>query len=233
MSVLQTAEGQCIAGLSPFAATYDVERNGKRIGESIVTLSELSNHRWEYRIRTRGNKGIAALLKVRSTETVTFEMDASGTLRPLSYHSDVRSRVKDRERRVEFDWTSMRATGNNDGEAWSLPLQTGYTVSPMLNLNIQIALRKGLSTFDGSTLDKGKPRSMAFSKNQQQLIETGLGSLQATQVSRVRDTNSSRATITWFANSLGYLPIRLEQHQVEKGDDTIMTLSSLSQNQAC
>lgn len=233
MSALHSADAQCLAGLSPFEASYTVERNGKRIGHSTVSLAPLSDGQWEYRIQTQGNKGMAALLKIRSTETVTIEVDPAGSVRPLRYRSDVSSRVKDRQRDADFDWTTRRATGNNDGDRWSLPLQAGYTVSPMLNLDIQLALRKGQDAFEGTTIDKGKPRSMRFTRDQQQHIETGLGSLRATEVNRVRDDDSSRATVTWFAQDLGYLPIRLEQHQLEKGDDTIMTLESFTQGRIC
>ncbi len=232
MTPLQATE-DCSESPASFDARFSVERNGKFIADSQVSLTRLSDDEWQYRINTRGRKGLASFLKVKSKEEVTFRIADKDRWLPLRYESRFDSRVKDKQNRITMDWGTRQASGRDDKKSWLLPLKETATVSLMINPLLQHQLRTASPQLEFLTIDKGREKLLKFSVISEDEISTQLGRFEAIRIDRVRSGTSPRTTSTWFAPALDFMPVRIDQKNDEKDEHVIMTLVSLQTDESC
>jgi hypothetical protein len=202
---------QCGAVLTPYEAVYvsgykTLELEGQR-GLVIDASGDLILSQ------------TASRLGGRISETSILE-SYGGQLRVRSYARQQRIFGMGREQYAVFDWSRgvIKSSGRREGE---VPID-GQPFDP---LSYQLALRcdiaQGLEQASYRVVRGGKLKTYHFRLHGAETIETRQGPLDTVVVERVRD-DAERSTRIWFAPSLNYLLVRLDQQ--DKADDIDVTL---------
>jgi hypothetical protein len=207
---------QCDGVLTPYEAVY----------VSAYETLELAGQR---RLMVDESGGVvlsqtAGRLGSRISETSILEW-ADGQLRVRSYDRRQRIFGMSREQQAVFDWSrgTIKVSGRREGE---LPID-GQSFDP---LSYQLALRcniaQGLEQTSYRVIRGAKLKTYHFRLHGAETIETRQGPLDTVVVERVRD-DEERSTRIWFAPSLNYLLVRLEQEDKADGIDVSLRLETV------
>ncbi len=192
--------------LRTFDASYSVTRSGMRLGTTELTLASHARG-WRFSSATEAQGMFALLVSGPSTEE-TILAPHDGGLRPLQYRHTEPDEADNFS--VAFDWAAGEARVDRADGDDVLPLAPG-THDPFSALLVVIqgiaggAERVQLPGID----DDGERSELRFALAGRERIEVPLGTYEAVRVHRVRD--DERATITWLAPELDWLPVRMEQ----------------------
>ncbi len=197
--------------LRAFDGTYAVTRSGMRLGTTQLTL-EPHERGWRFSSVTQARGLFSLLVSGPSTEE-TILAAHDGGLRPLRYHHTEPD--EDDDLSVAFDWAAGQARVDRTDATDVLPLAPG-THDPFSALLVVIrAVAGGAETVRLPGIDDdGERTELRFAVRARERIEVPLGRYEAVRVHRVRD--DKRATITWLAPELDWLPVRMVQRN--KGD---------------
>lgn len=240
----------CVAGLSstaiaetvfrsediqPFAVTYSVGNNLVTAGNATLALSRLDDDRWIYQLET-SPAGVFKLTgkgNIQEISTLSFvEAPDEGLL----LRSDSYSYRQDNERRravdARFDWADGIVEWTRRGEIDSASLTDTPIIDRMaVTLSVMSALRQGETSMEYSVFDNGRIKNVIFSVQGEDQLDTSLGALDTVRVLRINAEGSSRSTVTWFAPSLNYMPVKIEQ--LKRGELIArLTLKSLKNDAA-
>lgn len=219
----------------PFTVTYSVGNNLITAGNASLTLSKLDDSLWRYQLTTSpiGVFKLTGKGNIEETSTLQFiQAPEEGLLlRGASYQY---RQDKERRRAVDatFDWAAETLEWTRRGETQSAPLTDGPIIDRLsVTLAVMSALRQGKETMQYRVFDNGRIKNVIFSVQGEDQLDTSLGSLDTVRVLRINAEGSSRSTITWFAPSLNYVPVKIEQ--LKRGELVArLTLKSLKNDAA-
>jgi hypothetical protein len=194
--------------IKPFQAHYQLTQNGIPFGHTEVTLQLSKQDQYLYRAKTRPNI-LASLLNDQTIDEVS-----RGTLtktRPLPNHYSYHKIKSDSNHTtlIGFDWLRKRATTNNNGKPWSMPIPDGTQDKLSQQLAIQIALIEGQDLVSFDVADGGHLKRYHYKREKLEKLITPLGEI--TTVKIIRSKQSTHDYTIWFAPSLNYLPVRFER----------------------
>ncbi len=209
--------------LAPFQVIYEVGNNLMSAGSARLILANEGDE-WHYSLKTSPRGMFKLAGKGRLSETSTFtvvEQNGLISMQPQTYEYR-----QDNERRravdAQFDWDEKTIThlyrGNEVTDTFTDPVLDRLTVT----LLIMNALR---NDFDKATLpifDTGKIKLVEFINDGEETLKTPIGDIETIRVINRNATGGSRETATWFAPSLGYVPIKIEHR---KRDELVVRLS--------
>lgn len=196
------------ATLSPFTARFDFLDDGQRVGRATLTLRR-EGRDWVFTTDTQGERGLAGFLGAKIHEQSRFR-ESGGQLSGLSYRYRQKISFRERKRSIDFDWSARRAR-EDDGKTRSEYALTGATIDRhMAVLALMLDLGAGRNTFAHPVAYKGQVESWRFRQSGRERLNTPAGALDTVRLERVRD-NAARRTVSWHAESLGWLPVRIEQ----------------------
>ncbi len=225
---LGTATAQSISrgDIAPFEVVYDVGNNLISAGDARLTLSN-EGDLWEYSLDIKP-KGVFKLAgKGRINEKSTFklvESDGEVFLHPQSYEY---SQDDERRRAVSasFDWNNNNMTyeyrGKTVTESFTDPLLDRLTVT----LLIMNSLRHDFVKAELPVFDSARIKQVDFVNEGHESLRTSQGRIDTIRVTNHNSTGGSRETITWFAPSLDYLPVKIEH---KKRGELVVRLSLIS-----
>lgn len=197
------------APLEPFTADYRLTNGSVRVGGAEIAL-EPNSGGWRYRSRTEAEGIFKLFMSEAMTETTLLERD-DGDLRPLRYRHD--DPDDDDDVTVAFHWDRGEATVTAADGRRTLGIEAGTRDSFSAVLALMQALAKGHERITIPAIDDdGEAETLRFRVEATETIEVPLGTYQAIRVRRERE-DSSRQTLTWAAPALGYVPVRIEQHE--------------------
>ena len=223
-----TATAQSInsGDIAPFEAVYEVGNNFISAGDARLRLSNKGNL-WEYSldIKPKGVFKLAGKGRINEKSTFTLvESDGEVFLQPQSYQY----RQDDERRRkvnARFDWENDTVTyeyrGKTVTESFADPLLDRLTAT----LLIMNALRHDFQQAELPVFDSAKIKQVKFVNEGHEPLRTRQGRIDTIRVSNRNATGGSRETITWFAPSLDYLPVKIEH---KKRGDLVVRLSLMS-----
>lgn len=212
--------------IAPFEVVYEVGNNLINAGDARLTLSK-EGDLWEYSLDIRP-KGVFKLAGKGEIDETSFfklvESDGQVLLQPQSYQYR-----QDNERRREvnasFDWENKTVTheyrGETVTETFSEPLLDRLTVT----LLIMNALRHDFDKAELPVFDSARIKQVDFVNEGHESLKTRQGRIDTIRVINRNATGGSRETITWFAPSLDYLPVKIEH---KKRGDLVVRLSLMS-----
>ncbi len=213
--------------IAPFEVVYEVGNNLISAGDARLTLSNKGDL-WEYSLDIRP-KGVFKLAgKGEIDETSYFKLveadDGTVLLQPQSYQYR-----QDNERRREvnasFDWKNKTVTheyrGETVTESFDDPLLDRLTVT----LLIMNSLRHDFDKAELPVFDSARIKQVDFVNDGHESLRTRQGRIDTIRVTNRNATGGSRETITWFAPSLDYLPVKIEH---KKRGDLVVRLSLVS-----
>jgi hypothetical protein len=196
--------------IKPFQANYQLIRNGIPFGHVEVTLQLDPQGHYHYVAKTRPNI-LTALL---SNQTLTEESRGRLTQNePVPDHYNYHKTKPDQSSttRIGFDWLRKRATTNNNGTSWSMPIPLGTQDKLSQQLAIQIALLQGQDSISFDVADGGHLKRYHYKREKLERLVTPLGEMTTVKVKRSKQ--STHDYTIWFAPSLNYLPVRFERKQ--------------------
>ncbi|KAB8316101.1 DUF3108 domain-containing protein [Tolypothrix campylonemoides VB511288] len=161
-AVLVLSPAPVRAALEPFVATYDVLREGRKLGEATMQLSAVGGDRWRVDLVARAT-GVVALTGFSAQQSTVFTLDGDA-YRPLT-QSAVRSRLFSSRRSTGvYDWAAGTATWTGDVKKTRrapVPLQAGDMSGLLINLAVIRDAAPG-ATLRYRFVDDGRARDHVY-----------------------------------------------------------------------
>ena len=197
------------APLMPFDAEYQVGNGTIQVGRARFELRPVDEG-WLYRSRVEA-EGVFSLLLGGTIDDRTWLQAHADGLRPLRFVHDEPDDEDDIA--IEFDWAAGEAEVDYAGRRFSVGLQTGThdQFSAILQALAAGEDRLQLPSID----DEGEREPLVFERAGRETIRVPLGEYETVRVRRIRE-NSKRETVTWFAPSLDWVVVRVDQ--LRKGE---------------
>lgn len=197
--------------LAPFEVIYEVGNNLITAGSARLVLTN-DGELWNYSLNTRPRGVFKLVGKGRISETSTFkavESDGAISLQTQTYQY---RQDKEHRRAVDaiYNWNKNIIThtyrGNTVTDTFSQPTFDRLTVT----LVIMNALRNDFKSEELMVFDTGDVEAVAFINDGTETLDTPIGDIETIRVINRKAAGSSRETVTWFAPSLDYLPVKIE-----------------------
>jgi len=193
-------------GLTPMRASYNasMDKGITLNGSAERLLKKQDDGSWLY--RTRVDSFIADI-----DETLTLRWE-NGKIIPLRYRYELSGLfIKNRKQAIDFDWEAGKATGHYRGERFSVELKPG-TLDPMgFQLQLLQDVRAGKERMEYQVLDRGDYDLDVFAVIGEETLDTDNGEMVAVKAAKVREGDSKRETLMWFAPQKNYMLVRLLQ----------------------
>ena len=205
------------SNLQPFEISYDVGNDFVRAGRAYVSLTP-GNQRWTYSLKTKPSGVFKLTGKGRIEEETILEETPeadSWLLQPTRYRYRQDGEAK---RNVDalFNWKTDTIDYQRGALVGQQPLENDTLDRFSVTLVVIDRLKSGFDTLDWRIFDDGETRTVRFTREGTETIDTELGALETIRVRRTNPGGSTRETLTWFAPGLDYLPVRIEQ--LRKGE---------------
>ena len=210
MALFTASIAEPIAFPERFQARYTLHAGGFEVGTTTVSLSPVSDGRYEYTAISRAT-GVAALLGFEEVRERSLWLRDESGIRSLRYTYDRRGR-KERYVEVVFDWAKGRVTNHVNGERWhmAVPERTFDKQNHLLALMLDLA--SGARSSSYRVADGGKLKTYVFRYRGRQSISTPFGDLDTLMMERTRSGTDGKTTF-WLAPSLDYLPVHIEHRE--------------------
>lgn len=194
------------APLLPLQVSYNasMDKGISLNGSAVRTLEEQDDGTWIY--RTRVDSFIADI-----EESLVLRWE-EGQVIPQKYRYRLSGfLIRNREEAIDFDWQSGVATGHHEGDRFSVELEPG-ALDPMgYQLQLHQDIRAGKRDMEYRVIDKGDYDTDRFAVIDTETLQTEQGPVDAIKAEKVRDDDSKRQTLMWFAPDQEYLLVRLLQ----------------------
>ena len=198
-------------GVAPFTLAYSFSGSGVPFSISAErTLKAIGNGQWEMQIRAKNLLG-----EIRETTRFTWHECVP---RSHYYGNYRRGLGREREAALVLDHNNGRATLTRNGE-FSRDFEIGRDTTDILSqtLALQCLLQRGgtgATTLDVASERRREP--MTYQRLGEERVRTPAGRFNTVKLERVRDDDSGRRTLLWFAPELDYTLVKMIQ---ENGDD--------------
>jgi hypothetical protein len=200
--------------IAPFEVIYEVGNNLINAGTAQLLLEE-NNGLWTYSLETepRGILRLAGKGHIQEISTMRFAtIDDAVVLQPQTYlyrQDDERRRAVD----ASFNWTESTVThvyrGEEKTDTFAKPIIDRLSAT-LLIMNI---LREEFEKTTLQVFDTGEIKQVEFIYDGQETLKTPLGQIETIRVINRNAEGGSRATTTWFAPSLDYVPVKIEHRK--------------------
>lgn len=199
----------------PYRADYEVLRNGAPLGTAEVVLEAAGDGSWRYVNRTRGTRGLAGLAGAEILEQSHFRLeDGQPRLIDYRYRQDIAWRSKERSLAIV---DGGAAIDSRDGERrYRLPFDAAAMDRQTVVLAIGADLARGAEALAYRVADRDEVEEQRYRRAGEETLDTARGPIAAVKVERLRE-RPGRSTTSWFAPSLGWLPVRIV-HREGDGD---------------
>ena len=213
---LAVAATASVEPIAPFEARYEVHRGGKLAGEARMALIALDGDRREWTTRTRGTRGMAALAGLEIDERTLFRW-ADGLPALVEWWYDQRAAWTSRKRSLRVDAATGTIAAFDGKRLHTLAHAAGTIDVHATPLALGAALARGArdATFRVATRDEIEMQRWARVGTER--VESGLGTVDAVRMRRVRDAGETRVSEMWLAPSLGHLVVRARHDDREGG----------------
>jgi hypothetical protein len=192
--------------LTPMRASYNasMDKGITLNGSAERLLEKQEDGSWLY--RTRVDSFIADI-----DETLTLRWE-NGQVIPLRYRYELSGLfIKDRKQAIDFDWEAGKATGHYRGDRFSVDLKPG-TLDPMgFQLQLLQDIRAGKRRMEYQVLDRGDYDLDVFAVIGEETMDTDNGEMLTVKAEKVREEDSKRETLMWFAPQKNHMLVRLVQ----------------------
>ncbi len=191
----------------PFTAKYHIERDGDVIGEASISLHPMGGGKWRY---ITESKASIFLFSVSDSETSIVQFNGDEVI-PLSMIREQNKPTRASRTEQIFDWPNKTETGKKDEKKqWKLLLVDGVQERHSQGLVMRNDLRKGAKSMSYKISETGKLREYKYVVGDKEQLETPAGKYNVVKVERDRD-DSSRQTISWHAQELDFIPVKVRQ----------------------
>lgn len=208
------------APLSEFNAEYKAFQYGKELGTASLMLESLGRDR--YRLSYQSKVSLFFLSDKRK-EVSLFSFN-NNQIKPFKYTYERTGFGSDSSLVAEFDRKKNRVLINKEE---SVEWQSEFD-NQLYRLDIQLQLSQGKKQFAYDLINsRGQKRHYDMLVLGREQLELPYGMLEGVKVKIVRE-NAKRETYAWFAPSLNYQLVRLQQFKEgeEQGDIQLSSFQS-------
>jgi len=195
--------------------SYHFTFHGLSGGDLRLTLKhDTEPDHWIY--ETRANPSILARLVVssESLERSWFKVTAEG-VEPLRYKLDDGTSKHGDDAEFRYDWEHGRVAGTVRGAALDLATAPGLQDVMSIRAAPMVDLLAGRELHEYAMLDGREIKHYLYKRGRPEKIKTALGEVDTVIVDSDRKGADSHARMWryWYAPSLNWLPVRIEQRE--------------------
>lgn len=222
ISVSAQDSGDSSVPLQPYAASYTAYKWGDDVGEANIELSQLGENQYSLLYTSKVSK---FFLSDKRSEHSIFRIEDSSVV-PYQYYYSRSGTGPDKALKVTF---SQQGEGkitveNGDTFKWN-----GEFDNQIYRLDLAKQLAQGKTSLEYDFVNyRGQLRHYGVEVVNEEVLSLPYGELAAVKVKLIRDSNK-RETFAWFAPSLNYALVRLQQFKDgdEQGDIKLKSFKTL------
>lgn len=215
----QAADEQENVALHPMELSYNasLDKGISLNGDARRILEQRDNGTW--RFRTDVNSFVADI-----DESLIFRWEDNRVV-PLHYRYELSGLlIRDRKEAIDFDWDNMVVSGHHEGDKFSMKLEKG-AMDPMgYQLQLSQDIKAGKREMEYRVIDKGDYDTDRFAVVDEETVNIDGNDIKTLKAEKVRDGDSKRQSLMWFAPGRDYLLIRFLQVEPD-GSEYELTIS--------
>ncbi|MFT4652514.1 MAG: hypothetical protein ACJA0G_000333 [Kangiellaceae bacterium] len=194
--------------LKPFSANYVTFRSGNNVGNALLELKPIESNQYELTYQSKVSR---FFLTDNRYERTTF-LNASGSLIPLHYDYKRTGTGPNKILSVSFDQLNQKIQIDDDDElTWN-----GELDNQLFRVDFPQKLAQGITSAQYNFINyRGEKRKYSLEVIETNNLSLPYGNITAIKVLIGRES-SKRVTYAWFAPSLNFNLVRLQQFKDEK-----------------
>ncbi len=203
-----------------FKATYDVHKGNIRVGEMMVSLRKVGDD-LIYESNT-SPAGIAAFFLGQQEIIDRAVLRLIGTsYRTIEFKHEMKNSDKNRNEYYEFDWDNYKANVQYKDRKNTLDITThtfdNFSTQLLLMRKPDVKVTENIY----SVISKGRLKEYVYIYEKNEALETKLGKLNVNKYVRKKNDEKKTTYLGWYAESLNYIPVKLEKIENGKIDVSI------------
>ncbi|HEU4665765.1 MAG TPA: DUF3108 domain-containing protein [Dokdonella sp.] len=213
--------------IKPFRAEYATLRNGDEVARTTLELADNGDGSWTLRSETRGTSTLAKLAGIHVVETSRFRWKG-GRPEAVAYDYKQEGRFKQRTRHAAFDWRAGSVEVSEGGRDFRYATVPGLIDRQSVTLALASDLVHDATSFEYPVAVKDRVETMRYERGAVETRTVPAGEFKAQLMRRDGEPGEDRKRVarSWFAESLGWLPVEIEQTE-KKGDTVTLQLVSV------
>lgn len=194
----------CAAAPVPYMASYSVNRNGDPDGSMTVRLEHAGADSYRYAMDTRVKWGIFIAYIEEQSDFVFRD----GTVMPSSFQLTQRVSFYKRREVAEFDWVTMKATGEKKRDDFELDILPGMQDKLSVYLLLASSICRGEYDIDAVVVSGPSLKSYDYRFQAIEPLDTVLGRVDTVHIRR-GGPDDEKQTDMWHAADAHYLPVKM------------------------
>jgi len=214
------------AGITEYAAEYEVFYDGKRLASAEFALEQSGDSgSYVFSTATKARAMLRVLRPGEAAERSEFRL-TDERIEPMRFAFDDGTRKGEDNFSLQFDRSADSVVLTTATATQSFPLESGLLDRGSLQVALMHDLLRCVEPDVYSIVDDDGVQTYRYERLDARDVGTGIGILPTVRFSQTSE-GSSRTTILWFAPELSYLPVRIEQ--MRNGEiRTIFALEKIS-----
>lgn len=195
--------------------TYHTTFKGFSAGDLRLTLSkDAASDSWIYETRAFPSFLASLVVSPESLERSWFKVTPQG-VQPKRYALTDGGHDPEHQSDLNYDWSRNRISGKVNGKPFDASLEPGQQDVNTIRLAPVVDLLAGREPGDYPLLDGREVKHYTYPKKGTATLQTELGELETViyESERRNYDGTGRTWRYWFAPSLDWLPVRIEQRE--------------------
>lgn len=218
-SLAHASDEQEDATLQPMKLSYNasLDKGISLNGDARRILEQRDDGTWHF--RTDVDSFVADI-----DESLIFRWEDNQVV-PLRYRYKLSGLfIRDREEAIDFDWENNVVSGHHEGDKFAMKLEKG-AMDPMgYQLQLSQDIKAGKREMEYRVIDKGDYDTDKFAVVDEETVRINGDDIRTLKAEKVRDSDSKRESLMWFAPERDYLLIRFLQVEPD-GSEYELTIS--------
>ena len=218
-TLAHASDDQKDIALHPMELSYNasLDKGISLNGDARRILEQRDDGTWHF--RTNVDSFIADI-----DESLIFRWENNQVV-PIRYRYKLSGfLIRDREEAIDFDWDKMEVSGHHEGDRFSMELEEG-AMDPMgYQLQLSQDIKAGKREMVYRVIDKGDYDTDRFAVVDEETRRINGEDVRTLKAEKVRDSDSKRQSLMWFAAERDYLLIRFLQVEPD-GSEYELTIS--------
>ncbi len=198
--------------LPSFEAHYTLSFNGLNVATVVRSLRPDGAKQYIFESVTEPTGVLSIVRDDRIREVSQWVYADNGTVRPVHYSYHHSGSKRDRQAELSFDWTKGEVQNMVENEPWTMEIPPGTQDKLGYMLELMLDLRANRAPLEYPVADGGRLKVYSAVRKGEEELDTPLGKLHTIKVQREPD-HKGRVTTLWCAESLAYLPVRIEHRE--------------------
>ena len=207
--------------VAAFKAEYAATRNGKTLGRTTIELVDNRDDTWTLRTTTVGTAGLASLAGLDVVEESRLRW-RHGRPETLVYDYRQKAALRSKRRHGDFDWERGEVRMRDGDSDARYALVDGTVDRHAVTMALVADLVRGTTPAPYPVAAKNAIEEIRYTGCTDAQVSVPAGRYDTRCLERRR---AKRTSTSWFAESAGWLPVRIEQ--VEKDGTITLELVSL------